>query len=99
MAIDTSDRPEPAHRLPAPEVEFVRDWFTPAYRAWARAMYPRDRRTFWIAGGCLLWFVVLPFIAIKAFIFWGVVVTMIVLLGITGLIDMATYYWRRKAAV
>jgi hypothetical protein len=85
---------EAAHRQEA-EVPFIRDWFTPAYRTWARGMY--GGRSIWFASGCFL-LIVLPFIAIKAAIFWGVVVVMLAAFLVTGITDTITYRWRLKAA-
>jgi hypothetical protein len=87
------------HRaIPTPpaNVEFIRDWLTPAWNAWTRIVFP-PRRGFWFASGCIFWFIVLPVIAFKFAIYGVVVVIMCVLFLITGCWDMATYRHRLKA--
>ena len=80
---------------PPPHVEFIRDWFTPAHRKWTKALYGRGG--FWIAGGCILWFIVLPIIALK-FTLWATVeVVMLAAFLVTGTWDMATYRHRLNA--
>ena len=81
---------------PPPHVEMIRDWFTPAYHAWSKAIYP-PRTGFWIAGGCLLWFIVIPFIVAKALLFWTVVLVMLLIAFFTIGWDLATYRHRLNA--
>jgi hypothetical protein len=82
--------------VPEPQVEFVRDWFFPWYARWSRAMY--GGRGVWFASGCLLLFVVLPFIAVKAVIFWSVAGVVFSVFFLTATCDALSYHWRKKRA-
>lgn len=83
---------------PPPEVhvELIRDWFTPAFRAWNRLVY--GRRGFYFVGGCLMPFWLLG-VFVKAVIFFSVVALMCAAFLITGTVDCVTYRWRYRRAL
>lgn len=78
---------------PTRPVPLVRDWFSPAVGALARGLYGWGRG-YWIAFGFLFWFLMfLEFM--KMAIFVTVVMSMLLVFGVTAVIDLCTY--RKRA--
>lgn len=79
-------------------VPVFRTWWGPAIEAWSRFMYPPGRSWF-IFGGCLLIWLSLIVIGVKAIIYWSVVAAIVALALITAMWDLCTYRRRCKRAI
>lgn len=82
--------------LPEAHVPLVRFWVGRAYDGWSRFLYP-PRRSFWFAWG---WFLIIPliWIALKFYAYAIGFLLLTVAQILTAIYDMATWYWRDKAA-
>lgn len=83
--------------IPEVHVPLVRDWFSPAFDAWTRFLYPSNRR-FFVFGSCLFLILFGWLVIFKLFLWAAVSVVLLLAFALTIPWDLATYKHRRQLA-